>query len=684
MGPLPWDDVAVLIEPREVVAPVGSEVIVIAGVLGPDGYLRTNRRLEWSISPGSVGQFVAVEPGGFTDLLLGDFTWPRIVNATTAIGDTSRSNVLLNRGTPTREGDKYVRRGQGWVSLTSPMEGTSYVNVVAPEVYNWDARRKTAAVHWVDAVPQYPPPAINPAGTRHVFTTTVTRSSNQSPCENWIVRYEIVDGPPAGFSPTCAASAEVRTNSAGQASVEIVEKQPASGVNRIAIQVIRPADAPGAGGQRLVVGNGTTTKTWSAPDLAIHVLGPVTANIGATLAYQIDLSNPGDLAAKEVMAAVDVPDGLTYINSNPAAETAGRQLRWRLGDLGARQRLPVQLSLRAEKPGSAVICCDATAAGGLKARNCATTTVAVAAAPPVAGPSPSGPPAAGLSPSGPPAAPGTTLAVLIAPTQTTATVGDQLKFIFSVSNYGQTTISGGVIRVRFDPGLVYEKAGVKIENLIQHQLPDLRAGETRPLAMVVRVVRAGRASLSVEVAVPGIAPASAQAVVTAVGGAAPSAPPAANPLSVTITGPEKRLAVGDTAQFTIDVKNTGGAALQNVQVADRYDPPLAPANATVGWKIAGRSLVWNIDSLRAGQAARFVVECKCQAASPEAYSRVTVALPDGGQTANEASVEILQPEKQPGPPALPPTAPTPPMKSAAEGLLLRAIGLANPVRPEGS
>ena len=78
MGPLPWDDVAVLIEPREIVAPVGSEVIVIAGVLGPDGYLRTNRRLEWSIAPGGVGQFVAVEPGGFIDPSLGDFNWPRI------------------------------------------------------------------------------------------------------------------------------------------------------------------------------------------------------------------------------------------------------------------------------------------------------------------------------------------------------------------------------------------------------------------------------------------------------------------------------------------------------------------------------------------------------------------------------------------------------------------------------
>jgi len=334
MGPLPWDDVAVLIEPREIVVPVGSEVILIAGVLGPDGYLRTNRRLEWSIAPGSVGTFVAVEPGGFVDPFLLDFNWPRIVNATTAIGSTSRSNVLLNRGAPTRENDKYVRRGQGWISLTSPLEGTSYVNVVAPEVYNWDARRKTATVHWVDAVPQYPPPAINPAGTKHVFTTTVTRSSNQSPCENWIVRYEIVDGPPAGFLPTAATSAEVRTNSTGQACVEIIQKQPASGVNRIAIQVIRPADAPGAGGQRLVVGNGTTTKTWSAPDLAVHVLGPATAGVGGTLTYQIELSNPGDLAAKDVTAVVDVPDGLAYLGGNPAAEVAGKQLRWRLGDLG--------------------------------------------------------------------------------------------------------------------------------------------------------------------------------------------------------------------------------------------------------------------------------------------------------------------------------------------------------------
>ena len=101
----------------------------------------------------------------------------------------------------TTDDDKFVLRGQGWITLTSPVEGTSHVTVVAPEVYGWDARTKSATVHFVDAVVQYPPPAINPAGTKHTFTTTVMRYSNQSPCENWRVRYEIVDGPPAGFLP---------------------------------------------------------------------------------------------------------------------------------------------------------------------------------------------------------------------------------------------------------------------------------------------------------------------------------------------------------------------------------------------------------------------------------------------------------------------------------------------------
>ena len=664
MNRLPWDDVAVLIDPSPIVAPVGSEVVLIAGVAGPDGYLRTNRRLEWSISPGGVGSFVSVEQGSTTDLLLGDFNWPRVVNNSFAVGSTSRSNVRLNRGACTPLNDKFVLRGQGWVSLTSPVEGTSYVTVVAPEVYSWDARVKSATVHWVDATVQYPAPAISPAGATHEFVTTVLRSSNQSPCENWRVRYEIVGGPAAGFAPDLAQSIEVRTNSAGQARATIAQKQPASGVNKICIHVIRPADAPGSGGQSLALGNGGTTMTWSASDLAVHVGGPATAIVGATLIYQIELSNPGDLAAKDATAMLNVPDGLTYLGANPAAEAAGRQLRWRLGELGARQRRTIEVSFRAERQGNVSACCDATAAGGLKARECTTTTIATVAAP---SPTASAPTASALD-------------VEVTASQATVNVGEKVTFTIALSNRGTTPLANLRIKVRLDPGLEHDSTNA--ETAMERKLEKLSAGETQRFGVAVRVTKPGRLCQTVDVTAPNMTPANGQACITAIAGAA--APPTgapATPLSVTMTGPPKPVAVGQTATFTFDVKNTGSVALRNVKVVDRYDPAFEPTKATDGWRIESSTLAWNIDELLAGQTARFAIECTCQTAAAKVYNRAAATLSDGSHADGEFSLEILKAEKPASPAVPPPTGAAPPTTSAGEGLTISVDGLSNPVRP---
>src|SRR3989304_4282928 len=142
-GALPWDDVALILTPSVTVAPVKSEVILVAGVGAADGYLRAQRRLEWSIAQGSVGQFVDVGKNNFVDVLLGDFNSPRIVTSSFAIGSPSGKDVQLTRGTPSPADDIAVTKGQGWVAITSPIEGTSYVTVVAPDVAGWDARMKT-------------------------------------------------------------------------------------------------------------------------------------------------------------------------------------------------------------------------------------------------------------------------------------------------------------------------------------------------------------------------------------------------------------------------------------------------------------------------------------------------------------------------------------------------------------
>ena len=260
----PWDDKAVRLTPKTTVAPVGSEVVLMAAVCGSDGYLQTNRRLEWSLSPGGVGHFIDVGRGRLVDLMVGDFTRPRKVDTTFVIGSTSRKPLRITRGTPTPDDDVSVRRGEGFVTVTSPVEGSSHVSVFAPEVYPWDARTRSATIHWVDAQWRFPPPSINRSGTPHRLTTTVTRHSDQSPCVGWLVRYEIVDGPPAGFAPDGVTALEVPTDAAGQATLEMFQTQPGPGTNQIAIQVIRPAALGGLGGKRLVVGRGGTTKTWTS------------------------------------------------------------------------------------------------------------------------------------------------------------------------------------------------------------------------------------------------------------------------------------------------------------------------------------------------------------------------------------------------------------------------------------
>jgi len=275
--PRAHDLVRVELTPSKVVAPVGCEVVMIAGVCGADGYLRAREGVEWMLSPGGVGEFVTVGRRSPLDWLTSFDSGPRKVTNTYALGTTSSSYLCLNRGTPTADDDLPVERGQAWTAITSPVEGVSYVTAYAPGVKAWDSHRQTAKIYWIDAEFAYPPPAIGPAGTRHTLTTTVTRHSTHAPFEGWRVRYEITGGPPAGFAPNGGSIIEVPTNELGQASAEIYQLEATPGTNTVAIQVVRPADAHG---EEFTVGQGTTLMTWSAAATAIRTTEPAQAPAG--------------------------------------------------------------------------------------------------------------------------------------------------------------------------------------------------------------------------------------------------------------------------------------------------------------------------------------------------------------------------------------------------------------------
>ncbi len=706
-GPVDGDALAVvLLQPREAVAPVGSEVVLIAGVGAADGFLRTNRRLEWTISQGSVGQFVAVEQNSFVDWLVGDFNRPRKVSNSFAVGSTSRENVRLSRGGCSGAADVCVSRGQEWITVTSPVEGSTYVTVLAPEVCNWNRRMKSAVIHWVDAQWRLPPPAINPAGTRRLLTTIVAHQTTQVPCEGWHVRYEVLSGPPAGFLPGGVRAVEITTNAAGQASAEIFQTQPAHGTNRVCIQVIRPGTLPGANGQRFVVGSGETSVTWAAPDLAIRVLGPARGNVGAVLGYRIEVGNPGELPAKDVVVTERLPEGLTYASSNPPAAALPQQLVWRLGELGSRQQRILEVNFRADRPGSVVNCCEATAAGGLKANGCATTPVAPA---PVA-PAPVGPaPAAGPTPAGPlvgptPAGP-SPLQIKITPESARASVGEKVTFNIVVANRGPRPALALVLKDHFDPGLDPGVPAAARTRSLSQPLGDLAPGaSSRTIQITFRVTQPGRQCHTVEANGPSTPVASCQACVTASeatgGGAAPAGkgpapvsppapveqppsqprPPAAKqpPLSVSVIGPPETLAVGEMARFVIDVKNVGSAAVHKLKVLNRLDNVLMPKTesdmlATGGNQWEGHALTWQLDALPAGESAQFRILTKCQGPAGRACCRTKVTTGEGYQATGEGCCEIRGPEA-------PPPSRKPAVKaSTATGLTMTVPGLHNPV-----
>jgi hypothetical protein len=133
--------------PNGLLAPVGTEVVLKAGVADCDGSLLVNRRVEWGITG----------PGQFTEMgtasQVGWFAWPwqvpQRVAANYAIGTTAAVESTLYRGTPDPNDDVPISRGESWVTVTSACEGTSLMTAYTPTLDNYN--RVTTQIYWVDA-----------------------------------------------------------------------------------------------------------------------------------------------------------------------------------------------------------------------------------------------------------------------------------------------------------------------------------------------------------------------------------------------------------------------------------------------------------------------------------------------------------------------------------------------------
>jgi uncharacterized repeat protein (TIGR01451 family) len=667
----------VSVTPNVVVAPVGSEVVMIASVVDPRGNGVPRERMEWMIAAGGVGQFISPGTRGAWDPVNLFRGLPNKVNSTYVINSTLTTPFVLNRGTATPGDDFTIGAGQAWVSIGSPVEGATFVTAYAPDVVGWDHRQQTGTIYWLDAQWTFPPPAITPAGSRHPLTTSVARQTDGSPLSGWTVRYEITGGPEAGFAPDGSNVVEVTTDSTGQATAEVFEKSPSPGTNQISIQVIRPAGSPGAAGRAITVGTGSVLQTWTASGISLRTSGPAQAGVGATVTYRIEVSNPGNNVASGVVVTDEVPPGLTYLNSNPAATSGPTGQQWQLGDLQPNDTRSIEVNFRVDRPGSLNYCAAFTGGGGLAGRDC-VSTVATAGQ----------------------------LNVSIVGPQS-AEVGSRVTYTIDIANQSDATLTHVVVSDRFDPGLEHAVATGAIERDLQDDIPPR---QSRQLAVTFQVIQPGQLCQDVTITAEGGLRGEAHTCVTVpdhqVAAPVPPATPPTNPpatvapelppatvpppteppstpappatpqsagsLTVKATGPARQELDG-IAEFAITVTNTGAAPLTNVVVANNFETSLEANTASPGWAWRSGALAWTLDSLAPGASKTWRLRCRCVKEAAKACDRVTVTA-DGGVTAgDETCLEIYTTAATP-----------PPAAAAATGNLTVSIAeQADPIRVGG-
>jgi len=267
--------------PTRMVAPVGSEVLMVAGVHGPGQPMLAGQRVEWMLAPGSVGHFLAVGESE-RPALLRFGNPPQKVSNDYAVSETQSTARIITRGTVDPSDDVSVLPGQAWITLASPVEGSSHVTAFAPDVQGVLSNRQSGVIHWVDVRWTAPSSASVPVGGKHTLATAVTRQSSGAPLPGYKVRYEVVAGPAAGFGPGLAGGVELTTNAQGLASAELVQGAAEAGVTQINVQLVRPEGiAPGAN-EPLVLGNATITAAWTDATAAPPLLpGTAVPSAGA-------------------------------------------------------------------------------------------------------------------------------------------------------------------------------------------------------------------------------------------------------------------------------------------------------------------------------------------------------------------------------------------------------------------
>ena len=598
----------ILLTPSRIVAPVNSEVVVLAGICGGDGHFVLNQPLEWMLSNDSVGQLIQV--GGMDHPAFNKLVSPtaKKFDGQYAWGRTGLKQALLTRGTPTPADDIQLRKGQAFVSVSSASPGTSYITAVAPNAEAWDKRRATTTIHWVDGIWSIPTPTQATAGTVAPLTTVVNGTDGNG-IPGWKVKYSIVGGAPAEFAPSGSQTAEATTNDNGQAIAQI--RQPAGqfepGTTQVRVDVVRP---PIAGERELVVESGITQIAWSAPALTLRAIGPAQAGIDQPFNYRLEVTNPGDQLTRDVVVRTrDLDDSLEYLSSTPKPTQYGKQFEWELGDIapGSAPKI-IDMQLKSNKRGAISSCFEvASESDRLRTEACAQTEITA--------------PCLGLDIEGP----------------ETAKVNDEVTFNIGITNQCDEPLRDIRVQLAYDSGLSAPGRSNPIEAVID----ELQFGERRELPVGFRILQPGRQCFELKINAAGGHSSEARECIEVSNTEVPK-------LALQLEGGNPTR-VGDKTQVNAIIANVGNTPINAVTLTNRFSPSLEPTNITktFNYEFAENDLLVDIGRLEPGD--QVLVEFFYEGMEPDANAKSEYTVTSvSGASATQATAVRVEPNPDGG------------------------------------
>lgn len=247
-----------------------------------------------------------------------------------------------------------------------------------------------------------------------------------------------------------------------------------------------------------------------------------------------------------------IPEGATFVSSEPPGEQQGNRLRWNLGEMDKGTSATIRVTLRADKEGTLASCAIISA----DPRTCGQIFV--------------GRPLLALQKTGP----------------ETAILGSTITYLVTVSNKGTMVAKNVVIVDDIPDGMI----SVNDQQRITVDIGDLAPNESKTISGAVKTLKKGKFCNVAKVTSANAGEARAEACTTIL---QPG-------LKIAKEGMKEQFLTRN-ATYNIVVSNTGDTALTGVTVTDP-----APAGTTItaagpSAQATAQQAVWNLGTLQPGE-----------------------------------------------------------------------------------